>query len=143
LIQRKKMRVLHYNLIIMEINEITGQIIGAAIKIHNELGPGLFESVYEEVLHYELTKRGLLSERQVTIPVYYDGIKMEIGFRADLRVEKKVIVELKSVEIMAPVFKKKLLSYLKLANLQIGLLINFNEELLKNGITRLFNNHVK
>ena len=127
----------------MEINEITGQIIDAAIKIHTRLGPGLFESVYEEVLHYELTKRGLLSERQVPIPVYYDGIKMEVGFRADICVEKKVIIELKSVEIMAPVFKKKLLSYLKLANLQIGLLINFNEELLKNGITRLFNNHLK
>ena len=127
----------------MEINDITGQIIDAAIKIHKSLGPGLLESVYEEVLHYELTKRGLLSERQIPIPVYYDGLKMEVGFRADIRVEKKVLVELKSVEIITPFFKKKLLSHLKLCNLQIGLLINFNEELLKTGITRLFNNHVK
>jgi GxxExxY protein len=125
----------------MEINDITGQIINAAIKIHTALGPGLLESIYEEVLHYELTKRGLISERQVAIPVYYDNLKMGIGFRADLVVEKKIIVELKSVEIVAPLFKKKLLSYLILANLQIGLLINFNEELLKNGITRLFNKH--
>jgi GxxExxY protein len=127
----------------MEINEITGQIIDAAIKIHTVLGPGLFESVYEEVLQYELVKRGLICERQVTLPVYYDTLKMEVGFRADMLVEKKVIVELKSLEIIAPIHKKKLLSYLKLANLQIGLLINFNEELLKNGTTRLFNNHVK
>ena len=127
----------------MEVNVITGQIIDAAIKVHKALGPGLLESVYEEVLHYELTKRGLLSERQVPIPVYYDSLKMETGFRADIRVEKKVIIELKSVEIVIPFFKKKLLSHLKLSNLQIGLLINFNEELLKKGITRLFNNHVK
>ena len=127
----------------MEINDITGQIIDASIKVHTSLGPGLFESVYEEVLNYELTKRGILSERQVPIPVYYDSLKMEVGFRADILVEKKVIVELKSVEIVLPVFKKKLLTYLKLSNLQIGLLINFNEELLKKGITRLFNNHAK
>jgi len=127
----------------MEINDITGQIIDASIKVHTSLGPGLFESVYEEVLNYELTKRGILSERQVPIPVYYDSLKMEVGFRADILVEKKVIVELKSVEIVLPVFKKKLLTYLKLSNLQIGLLINFNEELLKKGITRLFNNYAK
>ncbi len=127
----------------METNAITGQIIDASVKIHTALGPGLFESVYEEVLPYELIKRGLLCERQVVLPVYYDNLKMEAGFRADMLVEKKVIVELKSVEIVAPIHKKQLLSYLKLANLQIGLLINFNEELLKNGITRLFNNHVK
>jgi GxxExxY protein len=127
----------------MEINTITGQIIDAAIKIHTELGPGLFESVYEEVLHYELVKRGLLSERQVALPVYYETIKMEIGFRADMIIERRVIVELKSVEVVPPVHKKKLLTYLRLANIQVGLLINFNELLLKNGITRLFNNHLK
>ena len=126
----------------MEINDITGQIIDAAIKIHRELGPGLFESVYEEVLQYELIKRGFLCERQVILPVYYENIKMEIGFRADLIVEQKVIVELKSVDIVPPVYKKKLLTYLRLSNLQIGLLINFNEELLKNGITRLFNKNI-
>jgi GxxExxY protein len=127
----------------MEINEITGEIIDASIKIHKELGPGLLESVYEEVLHYELTQRGLLSERQMPLPVIYKEIKMDVGFRIDLLVEKKVIVELKSVEAVTPFFKKKLLNHLRLAKLQIGLLINFNEELLKNGITRLFNNYAK
>ena len=111
----------------METNEITGQIIDAAIKIHTALGPGLFESVYEEVLQYELSKRGLFCERQLALPVYYDNIKMEVGFRADLIVEKRVIVELKSVEIVVPVNKKKLLRYLHQAKLPIGLLINFNK----------------
>ena len=127
----------------MEINDTTREIIDAAIKIHRTLGPGLLESVYEEVMHYELMKRGLFCERQVALPVYYETIKMEAGFRADLLVEQKIIIELKSVDIVAPVFKKKLLTYLRLANLQIGLLINFNEELLKNGITRLWNKHLK
>ena len=127
----------------MEINEITGQIIDAAIQIHKKLGPGLLESVYEEVLHYELAKRGLFSQRQVPIPVVYDEIRMDVGFRIDLFVERTVIVEIKSVETVTPFFKKKLLNHLRLANLQIGFLINFNEELLKNGITRLFNNYAK
>ena len=96
----------------------------AAIKVHNELGPGLFESVYEEILSYE-------------------QIKMELGFRADLIVERQVIIEIKSIEIIAPVHKKQALTYLKLTGLKIGLLINFNEDLLKNGITRLFNNYAK
>ena len=127
----------------MEINDITGVIVGSAIKIHKELGPGLLESVYEEVLHYELTKKGLISERQVQLPVIYESVKMETGFRIDLLVEKKVIVELKSVETVTPFFKKKLLNHLRLAKLHIGLLINFNEELLTKGISRLFNNYAK
>ena len=127
----------------MEINEITGEIIDACIKIHKQSGPGLLESVYEEVLHYVLTKRGILSQRQVPLPVIFEEIKMDVGFRLDLLVERKVIVELKSVEKITPFFKKKLLNHLRLANLQVGLLINFNEELLKNGITRLFNNYAK
>ncbi len=127
----------------MEINEITGEIIDASIKIHKQLGPGLLESVYEEVLHYELTKRGFLSQRQAPLPVIYDEIKMDIGFKIDLLVEETIIVELKSVEAVTPFFKKKLLNHLRLANLEVGLLINFNEELLKNGITRLFNNYAK
>jgi GxxExxY protein len=126
-----------------EINEITGEIIDAAIKIHSKLGPGLFESVYEEVLYYELSKRDLRTERQVPLPVFYDGLRMEIGFRADIMVERTVLVEIKSIETVAPVHKKQLLTYLRLTNLQTGLLINFNETLLKNGITRLFNNYVK
>jgi GxxExxY protein len=125
----------------MEINEITGQVVDSAIKVHKKLGPGLLESVYEEVLHYELTKRGLFSQRQVPLSVVYDDLRMDVGFRIDLLVEKKVIVEIKSVETVVPFFKKKLLNHLRLSNLEIGLLINFNEELLKNGITRLFNNY--
>jgi len=127
----------------MEINEITGEIIDASIKIHKALGPGLLESVYEEVLHYELTKRDILSKRQVPLPVIYDDLKMEQGFRIDLLVEDAVIVELKSVELVTPFFKKKVINHLRLANLEVGLLINFNEDLLKNGITRLFNNYAK
>jgi GxxExxY protein len=127
----------------MQINEITAVIIDSSIKIHKVLGPGLLESVYEEVLHYELTKRGILSQRQAPLPVIYDEIKMDIGFRIDLLVEETVIVELKSVETVTPFFKKKVINHLRLANLEIGLLINFNVELLKNGITRLFNNYAK
>lgn len=127
----------------MQINEITGEIVDASIKIHKTLGPGLLESVYEEVLHYELTKRGLLAQRQMPLPVIYEEIKIDHGFRIDMLVEEKVVVELKSVEAVTPFFKKKLLNHLRLANLEVGLLINFNEELLKNGITRLFNNYAK
>jgi GxxExxY protein len=124
-----------------EINEITGAIIDASLKIHKKLGPGLFESIYEELLCYELNVRGLKTERQVSLPVYYDDIRMDVAFRADIMVEGVMLVEVKSIEIVAPVHKKQLLTYLRLANLQTGLLINFNESLLKNGITRLFNNH--
>ena len=127
----------------MEVNDITGQIIQACIKIHNHLGPGLFESIYEEVLCYELIKRDLIIQRQAPVPVFYDNLKMEIGFRADVIVENQVIVEIKSLETLAPVHKKQVLTYLRLTNTRIGLLINFNEELLKNGITRLFNNYAK
>lgn len=126
----------------MELDELTGEIIDASISIHRELGPGLLESVYEKVLAYELNERGILVERQVPLPVYYRGTFMGIGFKADLLVEKSVIVEIKSVELVTPVFKKKTISYLKLANLKVGLLINFNVELLKHGITRLINNNI-
>lgn len=118
----------------------TGAIIDAVIKIHKILGPGLFESVYEEVLAYELKKRGIVVERQVPIPVRYEGLIMEVGFRADLIVDREVIVEIKSVETVKPVFKKQVLTYLRLTGYKIGLLINFNEELVKDGITRLINN---
>jgi GxxExxY protein len=124
-------------------NDITGEIIGAAIKVHSELGPGLFESVYEKILFYELSRRNLYVQKQVPIPVYYDGVKMELGFRADLVVEREIIVEIKSVETIAAVHKKQVLNYLKLCGLKIGLLIKFNEELLKNGVTRLFNNNIR
>jgi GxxExxY protein len=127
----------------MLVNDITGSIIQSAIRVHNELGPGLFESIYEEVLFYELNKKGMFIERQVSIPVIYDNRRMEVGFRADLIVEREVLVEIKSVETISSVHKKQVISYLRLTNLEIGLLINFNEELLKDGKTRLFNNYLK
>ena len=124
----------------MHENEISSKILDCSIRIHRTLGPGLFESVYEEVLCYELQKANLSFERQVGIQVKYEGVKMDIGFRADIIVENKVIIELKSVEAIAPVHKKQLLTYLKLSGLKLGLLINFNEALLKNGLTRIVNN---
>ena len=126
-----------------EINNITSQILKASIDIHTQLGPGLFESVYEELLHYKLQKMGLEVKRQVPIPVVYEEVKLEAGFRADLVVEEQVIVEIKSVDAIHPVHKKQVLTYLSLANKQIGLLINFNEEILRKGITRLINKHYK
>jgi GxxExxY protein len=126
----------------MEINDITGIIIEEAIKIHSDLGPGLLESVYEEILSYQLSKRGLSVKRQTPIPVFYEEVKMEIGFRSDLIVENKVIVEIKSVESIAPVHPKVLLTYLKLTGITVGLLINFNESVLKNGIKRIVNNYI-
>ena len=121
-------------------NEISKTILDASIKIHKGLGPGLLESVYEEVLAYELQKNVLSCQRQVPIPVVYETVKMELGFRADIIVEKKVIIELKSVESLQSVHSKQLLTYLKVSGLKLGLLINFNETLLKNGITRVVNN---
>lgn len=120
-------------------NEISKEIVDAAYKIHTKLGPGLFESVYEAVLTYELTRRGLVVVRQEPIPVVYEGVSLEEGFRADLIVENKVIIEIKSLEAVHPVHKKQLLTYLRLANKRLGLLINFGEALIKDGITRLVN----
>lgn len=124
----------------MNENEISKIIVDCCFKVHNQLGPGLLESVYEEVLSYELIKRGLKIERQKGIPVLYDDIKMELGFRADIIVENKVIIELKSIDAIAPVHSKQLLTYLRLTNLKLGLLINFNEALIKDGIKRIANN---
>ncbi|MFE1746732.1 GxxExxY protein [Coleofasciculus sp. H7-2] len=120
-------------------NEIAKEIVDAAYKVHTHLGPGLFESVYEAVLAYELERRGLRVVRQQPIPVIYESVKLEEGFRADLIVENKVIIELKSLEKLAPVHKKQLLTYLRLTNKRLGLLINFGEVLIKDGITRLVN----
>ncbi|HOY31004.1 MAG TPA: GxxExxY protein [Bacteroidales bacterium] len=121
-------------------NELSKIIVNTAFRIHNKLGPGLLESVYEEIMYYELSKQGLNVERQKGIPVIWDELRMEIGFRADLIIERKVIIELKSVEAIAPVHPKQLLTYLKLTGLKLGLLINFNEPLIKNGFTRIVNN---
>ena len=121
-------------------NEITGQIVDAAYKIHTTLGPGLLESVYEAVLVYELVKRGLHVARQQPIPIVYETVHLEEGFRADLIVEGRVIVELKAIEAIARVHKKQVLTYLRLSRKRVGLLINFNVNLIKEGITRLVNN---
>ncbi len=120
-------------------NDIARHIVDAAYRIHRALGPGLLESVYETVLASELEKRGLRAARQPAIPVVYDGTRFEIGFRADLVVEDKVIVEIKSIAEVLPVHQKQLLTYLRLADRRLGLLINFNEALLKDGITRIAN----
>ena len=120
-------------------NEIATHIVDAAYKIHTTLGPGLLESVYEAVLAYVLMQRGLRVVRQQAIPIVYEGIHMEAGFRADLIVEDKVIIEIKSVETVTPVHKKQLLTYLRLADKRLGLLINFNTELIKDGISRVVN----
>ena len=123
----------------MHENDIAKEIVDAAFKVHTTLGPGLLESVYEAVLAHELRKRSLKVERQAPIPVVYEEVRLEEGFRADLVVQDKVLVELKSVEKVAPVHKKQVLTYLRLANMKLGLLINFGEALIKDGITRVVN----
>jgi GxxExxY protein len=124
-------------------NEIAKVVVDTAYEIHTTLGPGLLESVYEVVLAHELRQRGLSVVRQVPIPIEYESIQFEEGFRADILVEDKVIVELKSIEQVAPVHKKQLLTYLRLADKRLGLLINFGEELIKTGITRVANGLVE
>ena len=121
-------------------NEIATIIVDVAYKIHQRLGPGLLESVYERTAAYELGKRGLLVRRQQGMPVIYEAVKMNMGFRADLIVNGKVIVEIKSIDAIAPVHRKQLLTYLRLADKRLGLLINFNVALIKDGITRVVNN---
>lgn len=120
-------------------NEIAREIVDAAFKIHTTLGPGLFESVYEAVLAQEIVNRGLRVIRQQPIPVVWGGLHLEAGFRVDLIVEGEVIVEIKSVDTLAPVHRKQLLTYLRLTGKKLGLLINFDTELIKNGIVRVVN----
>jgi GxxExxY protein len=120
-------------------NAIAKEIVDAAFRIHTTLGPGLLESVYQTVLAYELGRRGLRAVSQQAVPVVYDVIRIDTGFRADLVVEDKVIVEIKSVEVLLPVHKKQLLTYLRLADKRLGLLINFQVALIKDGITRIVN----
>ena len=121
----------------MHENEISKIILDASIKIHKTLGPGLFESVYKSILAYELKKAGLKVSVQVSIPVQYEGLTFEKGFRADMIVNDKVLIELKSVENLSHVHKKQVLTYLKLTGLKLGLLINFNYKLMKNGFHRI------
>jgi GxxExxY protein len=120
-------------------NEIATAVVDAAFKIHTTLGPGLLESVYQAVLEYELQRRGLQVAQQVGLPVHYEGVKLELGFRIDLIVNNKLIIEVKSVETLAPVHKKQLLTYLRLTDLRLGLLINFNVERIRDGIQRVVN----
>ena len=120
-------------------NEIVKMVVNAAYKIHTTLGPGLLESVYEVALAYELEKLGLKVSRQQSIPIAYENLKFEEGFRADIIVENKVIIELKSVEEIAKVHKKQLLTYLRLTDKRLGLLINFGAALIKEGLFRIVN----
>jgi GxxExxY protein len=120
-------------------NAISKEIVDAAFKIHTKLGPGLLESVYEVILAHELKKRGLRVDRQISIPIIWDDIRFEEGYRYDLLVNDKVLVEVKSVEAVAPIHKKQVLTYLRLMDKRLGLLINFNEEVIRSGISRVVN----
>jgi GxxExxY protein len=120
-----------------EVEHVGKAVLDAAFKVHTALGPGLLESVYETTVAYEIRKGGLLVETQVTVPLVYDGEKLESGLRLDMLVEKNVIVELKSVEKMNPVYEAQLMTYLRLSNVRLGFLINFNVAHLKDGIKRM------
>ena len=124
----------------MNENELSRVIVDICYRIHTKLGPGLLESVYEAILFYELNALNLKVKRQKPIPVIWNEINLDIGFRSDLIVENKVIIEIKSVEQISNVHPKQLLTYLKITKLKLGLLINFNENLIRNGITRIVNN---
>ncbi|MCF7805980.1 MAG: GxxExxY protein [Candidatus Marinimicrobia bacterium] len=127
----------------MKINEITNEVIGSAIEVHKELGPGLLESAYEECLAYELKEKGLDIERQKELPIKYKQVQLDLSYRLDIVVEKNVIVELKSVESLLPIHTAQLLSYLKLSELEVGLLINFNVSQLKKGVKRVVNEYTE
>ena len=124
----------------MTANELSGKVIGASIEIHRHLGPGLLESAYEECLNYELTQSGIQFERQKPLPVVHKGVQLDCGFRLDLSVERQLIVELKTVTELLPIHEAQLLTYLKLSGLTLGLLINFNVPVLKDGVKRIVNN---
>lgn len=121
----------------MELNDLTYKIIGCVYKVHSELGPGLLESTYEVCLEYELLKEGLRVERQKALPVVYDEIKLDAGYRIDLLVNNQVILELKAVDEIAPIHTAQVMTYLKLSGLKLGLLLNFNVQQMKTGIKRI------
>ena len=123
----------------MEINDLTGQVISAAIEVHKNLGPGLLESVYEECLCRELDLRKIPYERQRELPIEYKGLNLDCGYRLDIFVANRVIVELKACESLQPIHEAQLLTYLKMTDVKVGLLINFNVSLLKDGIKRIAN----
>jgi len=124
----------------MEVNELTGIVLDACIKIHTDIGPGCFEKVYEETLYYELFKRNVQAERQLLMPIAYEELLINDAYRVDLLVEKKLIVEIKSIERLAPVHYKQVMTYLRLMKIKNGLLLNFNVESMKDGFHRVFNN---
>ncbi|RMH46026.1 MAG: GxxExxY protein [Alphaproteobacteria bacterium] len=123
-----------------ELNQLSQRVLDAAYRVHSALGPGLLESAYEHCLAYELGKQGVAVARQVSIPIVYDGLEIDEGFRIDLLVENRLIVEIKAVDALMPIHQAQLLTYLKLANKQIGLLINFKVQSLKHGIKRMVHN---
>jgi len=120
-------------------NELSKIVVDTAIDVHRRLGPGLLESVYAIILSHELRKKGFSVEREVDVPIVWDGIRFEAGFRADIVVEGTLLLELKSVEVIAPVHKKQILTYLRLMNLKLGILLNFGAALIKDGIHRVVN----
>jgi GxxExxY protein len=124
----------------MDENGLSYKVIGTALELHKDIGPGLLESTYENALAYDLREAGLEVKQQVPMPFIYKEIKMDVGYRIDILVESKIIIEVKSIECLAPVHYAQLLTYLKLSNLKLGLLINFNCKLLKEGIHRIVNN---
>lgn len=124
----------------MDENGLSYKVIGTALELHKDIGPGLLESTYENALAYDLRVAGLEVKQQVPMPFIYKEIKMDVGYRIDILVESKIIIEVKSIECLAPVHYAQLLTYLKLSNLKLGLLINFNCKLLKEGIHRIVNN---
>ncbi|MDH3494428.1 MAG: GxxExxY protein [Acidobacteriota bacterium] len=124
----------------MKLNEISGTVIGCAIKVHRTLGPGLLESAYEGCLVYELSKEGLNCQTQMKLPVIYDGVKIDTGYRVDVIVAKSVILEIKTVKKIIPIHEAQILSYLKMSRLKLGLILNFNTMILKSGIKRIVNN---
>lgn len=124
----------------MDINELTGTVIEVAIKIHNTVGPGCFEKVYEEILYYELQKRNLKVERQLLLPIEYENLLIKDAYKVDLQIENKLVVEIKSIEHVLPVHFKQVMTYLKLLNLKNGMLLNFKVNQMKEGVHRVFNN---
>ena len=124
---------------IMTENELARIVVDVALHVHTSLGPGLLESVYQKVMAHELRKRGLQVEEEVSLPVTWDNVKMEVGFRVDLFINRRLVVELKSITVVAPVHKKTLLTYLRLTDCRLGLLLNFGEQLMKTGISRVVN----
>lgn len=123
-------------------NEISNNVLGIAIDVHKQLGPGLLESAYKECLYYKINKSGLFVEKEKAIPLIYDEVRLECGYRIDLLVENKLVIELKSVEVLNDIHLAQTLTYLKLGNFKLGLLINFNVTLLKSGVKRVINGNL-